>query len=54
VRGRLAFELRLTWLGGLRVLERIEALHYDTLRQRPQLTASDRLSLLGKALVSRS
>ncbi|MBL8167824.1 MAG: squalene synthase HpnC [Acidobacteria bacterium] len=53
VRGRLAVELRLTWLGGMRILERIEALGYDTLNARPKITTSDKLVLFLRALVTR-
>jgi squalene synthase HpnC len=35
VRGRLRWELRFTWLGGTRILEKIENLGYDTLHHRP-------------------
>ncbi len=52
VRGRLALELRLTWLGGMRILERIEDLGYDTLNARPKITTSDQIRLLARALVS--
>jgi squalene synthase HpnC len=41
VGGRLRLELRATWLGGVRVLEKIEALGYDTLHQRPRLESTD-------------
>jgi phytoene synthase len=41
VTGRLRFELRATWLGGVRILEKIEALGYDTLHRRPKLTGAD-------------
>jgi squalene synthase HpnC len=50
VRGRLAIELRLTWLGGTRILERIEGLGYDTLNARPKISTADKLVLLIKAL----
>jgi len=50
VRGRLAFELRLTWLGGMRILERIERQRYDTLSRRPKITTLDKITLLAKAL----
>lgn len=40
VRGRLAWELRATWLGGMRILERLESVNLDTAR-RPVLGASD-------------
>lgn len=53
VRGRLAVELRLTWLGGMRILERIEAQGYDTLNARPKITTSDKLVLFLRALVTR-
>jgi phytoene synthase len=49
--GRLAIELRLTWLGGMRILERIEELGYDTLNARPTITAGDKIKLLMKSLV---
>lgn len=41
VRGRLRLELRATWLGGMRILEKIETLGYDTLHRRPRLGAFD-------------
>ena len=41
VRGRLRLELRATWLGGVRILQKIESLDYDTLRRRPALGAWD-------------
>ncbi len=50
VRGRLAIELRLTWLGGARILERIEEMGYDTLNARPKISTADKISLLVKAL----
>lgn len=53
VGGRLSVELRLTWLGGMRVLERIEELGYDTLNRRPVITGLDKTMLLARALISR-
>lgn len=50
VQGRLAIELRLTWLGGTRILERIKELGYDTLNARPKISTGDKLRLLLKAL----
>jgi squalene synthase HpnC len=41
VRGRLRWELRATWLGGMRILDKVDALDYDTLRSRPTLTSKD-------------
>lgn len=49
VRGRLRYELRLTWHGGMRILERIEQLGYDTLGRRPTLAPQDKLRLLLRA-----
>jgi squalene synthase HpnC len=50
VGGRLAFELRLTWLGGTRILERIEEMGYDTLNARPRISTLDKIALLARAL----
>lgn len=50
VRGRLRWELRATWLGGVRILEKIEALGYDTLHVRPTLGAQDAAVLLPRLL----
>jgi phytoene synthase len=41
VRGRLGYELRATWLGGTRILDRIEAVKYDMIQRRPSLGAAD-------------
>jgi phytoene synthase len=49
VGGRLGFELRLTWLGGWRILERIEAQYYDVFGRRPALGRGDLLPLLWHA-----
>lgn len=38
---RFSFELKLTMNGGLRILEKIEAMHYDTLHRRPVLSKLD-------------
>ncbi len=37
VRGRLRYELRATWLGGVRVLEHVERLKLDVIHRRPAL-----------------
>jgi len=39
--GRIGWELRLIVAGGLRILERIEAVHYDVFRRRPTLGTLD-------------
>ena len=43
--GRIGWELRLVVLGGLRILERIEAVGYDVFRHRPTLGRNDWLRL---------
>jgi squalene synthase HpnC len=53
VRGRLAVELRLTWHGGMRILELIERQRYDTLSARPKLKRFDKLLLLARTLFRR-
>jgi squalene synthase HpnC len=45
VEGRLRLELRLTWLGGMRILDRVEAAGFDVARRRPALGARDALPL---------
>ena len=50
VGGRLRLELRLTWHGGQRVLERIEAAGCDVFARRPRLGTRDGLVVLGRAL----
>jgi squalene synthase HpnC len=51
VSGRLAIELRLTWHGGMRILELIERQRYDTLNTRPKLSTVDKLILLSRTLL---
>jgi squalene synthase HpnC len=41
VRGRLKYELRATWLGGTRILDRLERSEYDMIHSRPSLGAAD-------------
>ena len=41
VRGRLRWELRATWLGGRRILEKLEAADYDVFTRRPALRPGD-------------
>lgn len=50
VPGRLGYELRLTWLGGMRVLERLERADFDTVRRRPSLGPADAPALLWRFL----
>jgi len=53
VEGRLRWELRLTWLGGSRILDRIEAAGYDVLHNRPSLGASDAPAIVWQAVTWR-
>lgn len=48
--GRLRYELRATWLGGTRMLERVRDLEFDVFRHRPTLGASDAIVIAWKAL----
>lgn len=48
--GRFGWELRLIVLGGLRILEKIEAANYDVFRHRPRLNKADWLILLWRAV----
>ena len=43
--GRLAWELRATWLGGTTMLRRVRAVGYDTFRRRPTLTTWDKIRI---------
>ena len=47
VRGRLRYELRATWLGGTRILDRLESLRFGAIGQRPSLGAADVPWLIG-------
>jgi squalene synthase HpnC len=48
--GRAGWELRLVVQGGLRILDKIEALHFATLQQRPTLHAWDFVVMAWRAL----
>ena len=50
VRGRLRVELRLTWLGGMRILDRAERGRFTLLDRRPTLGIGDAPWLLWRAL----
>ena len=39
--GRLKYELRATWLGGIRILNRLEAGEFDVVKRRPVIGAAD-------------
>lgn len=48
--GRIGLELRMVALGGLRILERMEPLHYDVFQHRPTLRKRDWLLLAWRTL----
>jgi len=50
LRGRLRYELRLTWLGGMRILDRLEQAGFDVFTARPTLGSSDVPALLWGAV----
>jgi phytoene/squalene synthetase len=45
----LRFEMRLTWLGGSSILDRIQAANGDVFRRRPQHGPFDKLGLAWRA-----
>ena len=51
--GRLGLEIRLTWLGGRRILDRLERAGCDPFVRRPALGAPDYALLLWRALLWR-
>ena len=54
VAGRLRLELRLTWLGGSRILGRLEQARFDVFQFRPALSPSDLPKLAWQALTWRA
>jgi len=53
VEGRLRYELRFTWLGGRRILDRLERAEFNMFTSRPALTAGDVPGLLWGAIAWR-
>jgi len=51
--GRAGLELRLIIQGGLRILEKIEAVRYDVFQHRPTLRAADWLILIWRAVLKK-
>jgi squalene synthase HpnC len=54
VTGRLRYELRATWLGGMRVLDRLERGGWDVFAGRPSLGVRDAVVIGWRALVWRT
>lgn len=53
VQGRLRYELRATWAGGVRILDKIEQLDYDTLHVRPTIGTRDLPALAAATLTGK-
>ena len=53
VGGRLRYELRFTWLGGRRILDRLEEAGFDVFTARPALGAADLAGLAWRAVAWR-
>lgn len=53
VHGRLRYELRATWLGGTRILDRLERVRFDVVRRRPQLGLRDAIAIAPLVLLWR-
>ena len=53
VSGRLRWELRATWLGGTRILDRLEAGGFDVFRARPRLGWADAVRIGWRTLTWR-
>jgi hydroxysqualene synthase len=51
VSGRLRWQLRATWLGGTRILDKLERADFDVFNHRPTLSAKDVPGLLTRALL---
>ena len=50
VHGRLRYELRATWLGGMRILDRVERVDFDVVNHRPTLRLPDGLVIAWKTV----
>jgi len=50
VKGRLKYELKATYYGGLTVINKIEKLNYRTLTTRPVVSGSDKFKILVKTI----
>jgi squalene synthase HpnC len=53
VDGKLSVDLEMFSRGGLAVLDTIEAMGYDTLNKRPEVSKGKQVRLLGRAIVTR-
>jgi squalene synthase HpnC len=53
VGGRLRWELRLTWLGGSRILDKLERADFDVFNRRPSIARGDLPGLIRDAVIWR-
>ena len=53
VTGRLRWELRATWLAGVRILDRLDRGGYDVFQARPAIAGTDALPLAWRLLTWR-
>ena len=53
VSGRLRYELRATWLGGMRILDRLDRSSFDVFTKRPTLGTADALVIAFETLLWR-
>ena len=54
VHGRLRHELRMTWLGGTQILDRLESREFDVFAARPTLSMADAPTLVWRAVAWKS
>ena len=54
VRGRLRYELRATWLGGMRILDQLRAVHFNVFASRPALGLTDAAAIGARTLAWRA
>jgi phytoene synthase len=48
--GTLGYELRATWLGGMRILDRLERGGFDVFKNRPRLGPTDAVWIVGRMI----
>lgn len=54
VGGRLRYELRATWLGGSRILDRLDEVGFDVFTSRPKLGIADAMVIASRTLLWRA
>ncbi len=51
LKGRLQWEIKATWLGGMGILDKIEQVNYDIFQQRPQWSKWEMIGLFLRAVI---